>query len=248
MHKTQNHQIDYNFEAESEVLTYQGGFDELNTYIDNIAMGGPASVEGFPNGVYTGARLTRREAGRGILEISVRYLNGFSWWGFSFAEISKPVKTWLATQITNQNELATELNKIDLWETQKSMGSAGLANYLNFRYDNTHELTGNTLKLAQKMLQGVESYSIYTPVATCRRTQNTPFTDGLNAIGKYTTTLISPSAQVEANRGQLEAIAGMRPYWLKTTDEISPNTDGTMNRTETWTGYDTIDIDLYQRA
>jgi len=243
-HETHQQRIDFNFETETRTVAYQGSFDELNRMIDSLAMTGPA--EG--NGVYTGATLTRREGNRGTLEIAARVLNGYSWWGFSFSEISKPVKTWLATKITNPDALATELNKIDLWENQKSLGSAGIANYLNFRYDDTHSLTGDTLKLAQKMLQGVESYSVYTPVATCRRTQNHPFTDGLNSIGKYVTRLTSPTEQVPANEGQLAAIAGMRPFWLKTSDEITQNSDGTLSRTETWTGYDTIDADLYQRA
>lgn len=243
-HLTQQERIEFNFESETRTETWQGSFDELNAMIDNIAMTGPASGDG----VYTGATLSRREGNRGVLELAVKVLNGYSWWGFSFSEISKPIKTWLATKITNPDTLATELNKIDLWENQKNLGSAGLANYLNFRYDNTHELAGDTRKLAQKMLQGIDSYSVYTPVATCRRTQNKPFTDGLNSIGKYVSRLTSPTDQVPANAGQLAAIAGMRPVWLKTSDEITQNSDGTLSRTETWTGYDTIDADLYQRA
>lgn len=243
-HQTQQERIDFNFETETRTVTYQGSYEELNRMIDNIAMTGPESG----NGVYTGAVLTRREGGRGVLEVAGRVLNGYSWWGFSFSEISKPVKTWLATKISNRDALATELNKIDLWESQKNMGEAGISNYLNFRYDNTHELTGYTLKLAQKMLEGIESYSVYTPVATCRRSQNKPFTDGLNSIGKYVTQLISPTEQVPANAGQLAAISGMRNYWLKTSDEITQNSDGTLSRTETWTGYDSIDADLYERA
>lgn len=245
-HQTLQQRKDFNFENETRVETWQGSFDELDRMIDGIAMTGPSSGDG----VYTGATLSRREGGRGVLELVVRVLNGYSWWGFSFSEISKPIKTWLATKITDTDTLATELNKIDLWENQKNLGSAGLTNYLNFRYDNANRLTGDTLKLAQKMLQGVESYSVYTPVATCRRTQNRPFTDGLNSIGKYVpqARLVSPSPQIPANEGQLAAIRRMRPFWLKTSDEISQNSDGTLSRTESWTGYDTIDTDLYQQA
>lgn len=243
-HITQQERIDFNFENETRVETWQGSFDELNKMITGIAMTGPA----YADAVYTGATLSRREADRGTLEIATKTLNGFSWWGFSFSEVSKPVKTWLATKITNTDVLAEELGKIDLWEAQKSMGSAGLSNYLNLRYDNVHELTGYTEALAEKMLQGIESYSVYVPVATCRRTQNKPFTDGLGSIGKYVTALTSPSPQVEANAGQLAAIASLMPYWLKTSDEITQNSDGTLSRTETWTGYEKIDADLYQRA
>lgn len=243
-HLTQQERIDFNFEAETRTETWQGSFDELNRMIDGMSMGGPATDDG----VYTGAALTRREGGRGTLELAVRILNGYSWWGFSFSEISKPVKTWLATKIQDRAVLARELNKIDLWESQKDMGQAGIENYLNYRYDSTHPLTGHALTLAQKIVQGIDSYSVYTPVATCRRTQNEPFTDGLNSIGRYVTRLVSPSQQVPANAGQLAAIAGMRPYWLKTSDEITQNSDGTLSRTETWTGYDTIDADLYEKA
>ena len=243
-HKTQQERIDFNFEAETRTETWQGSFDELNRMIDEMSMGGPASGDG----VYTGAALARREGGRGTLEIAVRVLNGYSWWGFSFSEISKPVKTWLATKITNKDALKAELGKLSAWEDQLNRGDAGIDNYQNFRYDSTHQLSGNTLKLAEKIVQGIESYSVYTPVATCRRTQNTPFTDGLNSIGKYVTRLVSPTEQVPANAGQLAAIAGMRDFWLKTSDEITQNSDGTLSRTETWTGYDSIDVDLYERA
>ena len=243
-HRTQQERTEFNFETETRTETWQGSFEELDAMVTDIAMTGPAR----DSGVYTGASLTRREGGRGTLEIAVKILNGYSWWGFSFSEISKPVKTWLATKIADKTILARELNKLDLWEAQKDMGQAGIDNYLHFRYDATHKLEGDTEKLAQKIAQGVESYSIYTPVATCRRTQNEPFTDGLNSIGKYVTRLVSPSPQVPANAGQLAAIAGMRTYWLKTLDEISQNSDGTLSRTEAWTGYDTIDVDLYERA
>lgn len=245
-HQTLQQRIDFNFETETRSIAYQGSFDELNAMIDNLAMSGPAQ----DGGVYTGATLTRREGGRGILEVTARVLNGYSWWGFSFSEISKPVKTWLATKISDPATLSAELAKIDLWEAQKDMGKLGLENYKAFKYGSgaNDVLAGNTKKLAEKILQGIDSYSVYTPVATCRRTQNRPFTDGLNSIGKYVTRLTSPTEQVPANAGQLAAIAGMRPYWLKTSDEITQNTDGTLSRTETWTGYDTIDVDLYQRA
>lgn len=245
-HQTHQQRIEFNFESETRTETWQGSFDELNRMIDEISMGGPSSGDG----VYTGALLTRREGGRGTLEITARILNGYSWWGFSFSEISKPVKTWLATKITNQNELKTELGKIDAWEAQLNLGDEGRDNYINLKYGSgeNDRLSGYTEKLARKILNGVESYSVYTPVATCRRTQNKAFTDGLNSIGKYVTRLVSPSEQVPANAGQLAAIASMRPYWLKTSDEITPNSDGTLSRTETWTGYDTIDKDLYEMA
>ena len=243
-HDTLQQRVDFNFESETRLETLQGSYEELDAIVDNIAMSGPATGAG----VYTGATLTRREGGRGTLELSVRVLNGYSWWGFSFSEISKPVKTWLATKITNRDTLISELGKIDLWESQLNLGDAGRENYYNLRYDSTHRLEGDTKKLAEKILNGIESYSVYTPVATCRRTQNEPFTDGLNSIGKYVTRLVSPSPQVPANAGQLAAISGMRNIWLKTSDEITQNSDGTLSRTETWTGYDTIDGDLYERA
>lgn len=245
-HQTQQQRIDFNFESETRTETWQGSFDELNAMIDNIAMTGPASGDG----VYTGATLSRREGDRGTLELAVKLLNGYSWWGFSFSEISKPIKTWLATKITNRDVLMAELGKITLWEEQLNMGPTGQENYRKFRYGNTdsQKLEGHTLSLAQKIINGIDSYSVYTPVATCRRTQNRPFTDGLNSIGKYVTRLASPTEQVPANAGQLAAIAGMRSYWLKTSDEITQNSDGTLSRTETWTGYDTIDVDLYQMA
>lgn len=242
-HITQVERKEFNFESETRLETWQGSFDELDRMIDGIAMSGPAAGDG----VYTGATLSRREGGRGQLEIAMKVLNGYSWWGFSFSEISKPVKTWLATKITNRDTLDAELVKIDLWERQKELGSKGMDNYKKFIYDGENELTGDTKTLAQKILQGVESYSVYTPVATCRRTQNEPFTDGLNSIGKYVRRLTSPSPQVPANAGQLAQIAGMRSFWLKTSDEISQNSDGTLSRTETWTGYDSIDADLYEQ-
>ena len=203
-HLTQQERIDFNFEAETRTETWQGSFDELNRMIDGISVGGPATGDG----VYTGAVLSRREGGRGTLELAVRILNGYSWWGFSFSEISKPVKTWLATKITNKDALNAELAKISLWEDQLNRGEDGQANYYGFRYDSTHALTGHTLTLAQKIVQGIDSYSVYTPVATCRRTQNEPFTDGLNSIGKYVTRLVSAAgAMTEKTIPPLAAVS-----------------------------------------
>ena len=244
-HTTQQQRLEFNFEQETLSETWQGSWDNLWNKLDGIA-GGDASAG---NGrVYTGGVLTRREGGRAVLELAMKACYGKAWWGFSFVEVSKPIKTWLATKISDTSSLQTELNKIDLWEQQKSNGGQGVENYLAFRYDNTNALTGYTLDLAKKMQRGVESYSIYMPVITCRRTSTAIFTDGITAIGKY---MSAPSVDAETmaiNAGQLSQFTSLKSYWLKTGDEISCSSDGTLSRVETWQGLDDIDKDLYQQA
>lgn len=244
-HLTQQQRIEFNFEQELRSETWQGSFDELHALFEQYANSGPDRGDGM---VWTGGALSRREGDRGVLEMSAKICTGYSWWGFSFAEVSKPIRTWLAIKMgSDDTAVQRELSKIDRWEMQKNEGTQGLQDYEQFKYDGTNVLTGDTLELAKKIKRGIESYSIYMPVATCRRMQTTPFTDGLNQIGRYRRGLVSPTEQIPANRGQLAAVSALKEYWLKTGDEISQNSDGTLSRTETWQGLDDIDKDLYQQ-
>jgi len=234
---------DANFENSTVVETYQGRYEDLVAFYNRLDM-----TARSPNGgIYIGASLQRMNAGRGQLELTEKVVFDNSWWGFDFACISKPIKTWLATKIANATTLQQELAKVDLWEQQKSNGRTDA--YLEYKYDAVNSITNEfTLALCNKMKRGVDSYDIYTPVATCVRTKDSPFTDGLNSIGKYRTTLTSPTDPIPVNRGQLQAFAGLRPYWLKTQDSITQNSDGTLTRRESFTGLDDIDRDLYQQG
>lgn len=241
-HQTFLQRIESNFEQEVRFETWQGDFDSLKAKLDEIVLLQP-NAEGV---VCTGGSLVKREGGRGTLELSYKTADGVAWWGVTFSEISKPIQTWLATQIQDKSTLLAELAKISLWEQQRSNGNTEA--YSQFRYDGTNRLTGSTLKLAEKMLNGIESYSIYAPVATCRRMQTLAFTDDIGLIGKYTTYLYRPGPMLYEAEMQLAAIEMLKDIWLKTGDDITCNSDGTFSRTEQWTGLDEIDADLYEEA
>ena len=244
MHETTPLTVDHSLTESVITRTFQGDFEELDSLASSYSI--TQKVDNY--GILTSLRLTRVNAGRGQLEMVCKQIDTRATWGFSFSEISKPIRTWLALKIQDQATLDNELLKIDLWEQQKTIGKSGMNNYLKYRYTDTQSLTGDTLKLAKKMRQGIDSYSIYTPIATCTRLSGEAFTDGINSIGKYTTSLPGNGPSFESNSGQLAAFSGLRPYWLKTGDDISGNSDGTLTRRESWMGLDKIDEDLYSRG
>ena len=92
---------------------------------------------------------------------------------------------------------------------------------------NVQDLVGKEKEFAQKIMRGVESYALFSPVVI----QTTVY-DG------------RPETSMPGFVDTPPAEVGTYVY-LKTGDRVVQNDDKTWTRTETWTGADEIDEDLY---
>lgn len=150
-------------------------------------------------------------------------------WGLQMKEIQKPIKTWNANHPSDK----PDLDKIQLWEALKTTNPPL---YAAFKYDTQNQLDGNTKTLAEKIKKGIQYYSLYTPLITC--TEHFPQSEinshlpTLSDVGKINT----PAAHPFGN---------LTHQFLKTSDTLQGALDGTYTRTQSWTGADIWDTDLY---
>ena len=119
------------------------------------------------------------------------------------------------------------------------------SNFLTEVGDEGSKLTGETLALAEKILKGVEYYSVYTPVLTRTSVVANLAGISLGGVGKIGAPTSSGSAAGNVNLSTLTALA---KEWLKTADRLQGAIDGTFQRVEQWTGADKWDPDLYETA
>jgi hypothetical protein len=97
--------------------------------------------------------------------------------------------------------------------------------------DDWETLTGLSLKVAQKIMKGVEGWLAFYPVVT-----------------RTSTYKARPDP---ANAGKIQAPPVTVPgtwVWLKTADRIIQNAKKQYQRTEQWTAGDAWDTDLYETA
>lgn len=95
------------------------------------------------------------------------------------------------------------------------------------------QLEGDLLAVAQKILRGVESYIVFTPVVSRRREYATEVATG--GCGRR-----------ETPTGFSSLPAGYE--WLKTSDALVEQANRNWIRHEEWTGADEWDHDLYEAA
>lgn len=245
--------------AEREVWTevLEGTFDELMVEAAKYKVGTPldVSAEDFDGGeiwseyqgtcINSALALSRKEGLLGELTHSFMYVLKREMWTLDMAEISKDIRTWLALQSGQTAQTtAQELMKIAQWQAFKDAGDYD--SWAHFQYDTSgNTLTGDTLKLAQKMMKGVDTYTIYAPVLT-RTTTWATMPDGVGNVGVIETPSVREGWEIVG--GNLTAWVGLANMWLKTASRSSPNNDGTYTLVEQWTGADEIDGDLYPTA
>jgi hypothetical protein len=151
-------------------------------------------------------------------------------WGLQMREIQKPIKTWKADDQSDP----PDLNKIAEWEKQKDLRN--LTAYGDYKYDGKTVMTGNTLILAKMIRKGIQYYSLYTPIITL--TERFPQSDipnhlpTLSDIGTITTPAGHPFGTLSHK-------------FLKTSDTLQGSLDGTYTRTQSWTGAERWDTNLY---
>ena len=190
--------------------------------------------------IVTQCQLVRKEGGLADLTFSFAYIRKTELWSVDMAEISKDIRTWLSSEkggMTEQ-EAASVLAKIAQWEAYKDSGD--YIKWQSFVYnDNGGVLTGKALKLAVKIMKGVNSYTIYAPVITKTSLWLSP--PPVEKAGYIDTPTVRDGWSVIGGEVSLDNSI----QWLKTAARSNPNGDGTYTLTEQWTGANEIDGDLY---
>ncbi len=103
--------------------------------------------------------------------------------------------------------------------------------------ENTYDLTGGAADIADLMMRGVQSYLCFAPVVRVE----TMTSDAPKDVGKDAGKLCDPPAEA------LAMMAG-NWKWLKTGDSATRNADGSYTRSEEWTGADSWEEALYDKA
>lgn len=198
--------------------------------------------------VFCASASTRRKpGGLGICRIVYQALFNAVTTGLEISEVSKPIKSWKADDASD----APDLGKIQQWEEQKDENYAAYAAY---KYDGTNVMTGNTLKLAQMIFKGIESYSEYVPVITMTTTYYSgAFPADAKSVGEELGKEVSPvvpSGCTIVGGGNPSAVlpTQLKPKWVGTGDRATTNNDGTMHRVQQWSGFDHVEEDLYPDA
>lgn len=196
--------------------------------------------------------LNRKNGGLGEARISYLLLYKREIWNLDFSEISKNIKNWLVLQYTSwsggvatvNSECYSELEKIKEWEHQRDIGAYEA--WGSFLYNGSDKLQGNTLKLAEKMIKGIDNYPVYSPCIT--RTTVWAFEPPVGKIGCKDT----PSSREGwsgFNKQKLSSDwVGLAKVFLKTAERSNSNGDGTFTLVEQWIGADELDSDLYPSA
>jgi len=240
-------------------VTWTGPYDKLLSKLHGINIGSGASAEDFglkqgdsdSDGDfgpcrYSGAVLTRTPGGRGRLVVSVVQTVHHAMFGIDFVEVSKPIMTWHADKEEGKPDLA----KIKSWQDQKD---GNLEAYNAFKIGD-ESLENDTLKLAQMIHSGIETYSLYAPVFTISMTvdQASRFSEAGNQIG----TIGDPACPFgwkdakgrtadEVYGNCISPTTGVAYEWLLVKSTITPNADGTHQWNLAWQGADSIESKLY---
>lgn len=209
---------------------------------------GTGVIENALGIVRTGLRVSEREAGLATTNESISVLLKVESWNVDFSEISKDIRSWISAP--NGGGMtgvaaAAEQAKVRAWESLADNNPPDLDHWGAMQYPTGStfaNLTGAALKVAQKIMKGVQSYSIYAPVVT--RTTVWPFKpDVTGKLGKIDTPA-SRDGWTSYN-GETYSFTGLADSWLKNVERSSPNGDGTFTLTEGWLGADEVDADLY---
>lgn len=239
-----------------EESKYEGRIDSSAiTWVTSALIGWSASgsIEGASGQGYirTGVRFQVKEGNLFECDETIAYLLNREIWNMEWQEVSKDIRTWLTTPKGGMSvtEANIALAHIANWEAQRDNQKWDLFN--NFKYDDGVEgsggvaLTGSALKVAQKIMKGVQSYSIWVPVV--KRTTTWLYKPEIpREIGAISTPVSRPGWSGFNN--EIMDFSGLATNWLKNVERTSSNSDGTFTLEEGWLGVDEIDPDLYSGA
>ena len=148
-------------------------------------------------------------------------------WAMSTSQITYPIEKYCGPS-EGASALAWQLRA---WRQERDN-----VLYQSFQFrDSTGDiitLSGNTQKLAEKIMKGVESVMRFYPTVQKVSRLGSGKIDGLG----------EGLAEIDSPGGPY---SGAAKEWLKIGDNVQQNEDGTQTRTESWLGADEIDSDLY---
>lgn len=229
--------------------TFEGPAEKLLSAALAESIGLPASdryseIANLGNRI-SGVIYRRMEGDTARLTVQAQTREPVEFWQLSWQQVQKPIRTWNADAANAADR--PDLTKLAQWEATE--GKNNNIDYSAFRYYDDDSatpstLTGATLKLAQKIYRGVETYALYTPVITkVSKLDSTP-TDTGN-VGTIGTPSSAEGATVAGDASQPAKYTALAASWLKTDDSQQTHEDGSVTRTEQWIGADAWDPDLY---
>lgn len=229
---------------------YEGETDTILDFASRWSVGDRYTEENGDNLIVVDVRVNRKPGGLSDCILSYASIYKLEIWNIDFAEVSKDIRTWLVSKYTSSNgtinnEVWPELAKIAQWEHQREVES--WITWQNFQYNSKGDvLTGLTKTLAEKMMKGVQTYSIYAPVIT--RTTTWMYRPEVGGIGKKEKPTQRPGWYTFNNEGGPQSWLALAREYLKVGEKSNSNSDGTFTLVEQWQGADEVDPDLYPSA
>lgn len=218
--------------------------------------GSPTSGEPWAEAIVSAVSAPRRQGKVWTMQVTVTQLRWLTIWSLDFADIEKPIRTWHAGTANGP-----DLAKLSKWELAGE--KQDWTNYDAYKTVDGEALTGETLELAKMIREdGIESYTIHTPVATCLVTYPT-FPDGAGGLlDRWLYSLPAPQGDwpdmggrtESAVREQIDGIKtgfggeGVDGKWLCTADPVHPNADGTFTRSTQFTLVSSVNENLYEEG
>lgn len=193
-------------------------------------------------------KVKRAKSGKGTMTITLARTNGGSsdnsapeqpQYEIDWSEVQKPLEQhpiWKSGAVLALAD--SDWCDIGAWKEEKDAALRKLFKYRDERSGSIYPLLTNARAFAAKALAGTTSYSVWIPVL--RRTTAVR----RNISGAVAGRIATPPDEF----GTLPVRSGGGSYvWFKTADRSSRSgKHGKWRRIEEWTGFDTVDTDLYQ--
>lgn len=223
-------------------------WEDAEKLVDSIKIGifAGTGLANLVDGMPAGVTATRQNGGYGTVEISATRVEETETWNLDFMELQKPIRNWKADDPSDP----PDMQQLRAWERLRDT-AGGWEAYANFQTQleagSSTTLTGNTLKLAKMIFQGIEYFSVFTPVLTRISTYND--LSGVSGIGASIGTIGTPKGSGESiGNNNLSTLTKLATQWLKTKDSLQGAINGSFTRIETWLGAEKWNPDLYATA
>lgn len=270
-HLTREFSADSNEQGNTLVLPFEGTRAELFEKLKGSEFFKQWNGEGadaFPSGGSTTSgtgysipylsrvRIRRTRGPVCLAEFVINQVRVRGIWGLDFAEISKPILAWYRPGTPPEDDDENNRpsgQKIREWMKLGNDNPAS-PDYNGFMI-NGEKLEGATLTLAQMIYRGVESFSVWVPVATWQCRVFDPPDISLYPVGNQISELAAPHGIMELGdkdflshmNGLTSRWSGEPWIWVRTASRVATNPDGTYIWTMQFTAAEKADEDLYPK-